>query len=83
MIRKIKEATPIVLFVALIVGGLIAPFFTDWNHVGVPMDTLYIPLLYNAHWVLIHGIKHKLGEPVSPDPSMKVCRRSLLLRNGQ
>ena len=45
MIRKIKEATPIVLFVALIVGGLIAPFFTEWNHVGIPMDTLYIPVL--------------------------------------
>ena len=45
MIRKIKEATPIVLFVALIVGGLIAPLFTDWNHVGIPINTLYIPLL--------------------------------------
>ena len=52
MIRKIKEVTPVVLFVALILGGLIAPFFTDWTHlgilhayVGIPVDTLFIPML--------------------------------------
>jgi hypothetical protein len=45
MIRKLKEVTPVVLFVALILGGLIAPFFTDWTHVGIPVDTLYIPVL--------------------------------------
>lgn len=45
MIRKIKEVTAVVLFVALILGGLIAPFFTDWTHVAIPVNTLYIPLL--------------------------------------
>jgi hypothetical protein len=45
MIRKIKEATPVVLVIGLILAGLIAPFFTDWTHVGIPVNTLYIPLL--------------------------------------
>lgn len=45
MIRKIKEATPIVLFSLLILGGLAAPFFTDYSHVGIPVETLYIPML--------------------------------------
>ena len=45
MITKIKEATPVVLFVVIILGGLIAPFFTDWTHSGIPMDRLYIPVL--------------------------------------
>jgi hypothetical protein len=45
MITKIKEATPVVLVIGIILFGLIAPFFTDWTHVGIPVNTLYIPLL--------------------------------------
>jgi len=45
MIKKIKNWLGIVFFALLVLGGLIAPLFTDWNHVGIPMDTLYIPVL--------------------------------------
>lgn len=46
MIKKIKTVVPVVLFVSLILGGLIAPFYMNYElAAGIPMNTLYIPLL--------------------------------------
>jgi len=46
MISKIKEKTGLFAFVVLLLGGLIAPFFTPNYGVVITEETFYMPVPY-------------------------------------
>jgi hypothetical protein len=46
MIKKIKEYASITLFAAMLLGGLIAPFYTPNFGLRISPESLYLPVPY-------------------------------------